>query len=112
MPESTLAAYWPKIIKLVKFLVRKRAVADAEDMVSGSPSNPKGPDLEAPYDQIINSTDFLKFIHMVEHGRTGDLLTAQGILRSDFSCCTGHCLCSGLSKSVAAPTAALHIQHS
>ena len=89
MPETTLSAYWPKVIKLVKFLVRKRAVAAAQEMADGLAN---GPDVGAPYDQIINSTDFLEFIHMVEHGHTGDLLTAQGVWWIDPSCRS--CCCS------------------
>lgn len=76
MPETTLSAYWPKIVKIVRFRLRRRAEAAANEMVAESLS---GPDIEASYGQIINSTDFLEFIHMVEHGRTGDLLTAQGM---------------------------------
>ena len=34
--------------------------------------------LEQPYDQIINSTDYLEFINAIEHGHVGLRLTAQG----------------------------------
>ena len=80
MPETTLAAYWPKIFRLVKFVIRKRTVAAATDLAAELASGAKTLEVEAPFDQIINGTDFLDFIHAVEHGCSGELLTDQGAL--------------------------------
>ncbi len=82
MPETTMGSYWPKINRLTQYVVRKRIVTEAE-RDAGAAANEEhprshGPELEQPYDQIINSTDYLELINAIEHGHVSLRLTAQG----------------------------------
>ncbi len=82
--ETTMSAYWPKISRLTQYVVRKHIVTEAERdaRAAANEEHPRnhGPELEQPYDQIINSTDYLEFVNAVEHGHFGLRLTAQGAI--------------------------------
>ncbi len=82
MPDTTMGSYWPKINRLTQYVVRKRIVTEAERdaRAAANEEHPRshGPELEQPYDQIINSTDYLELINAIEHGHVSLRLTAQG----------------------------------
>jgi len=57
-------------------------VTEADRDAAASEEHPRGhvPELEQPYDQIINSTDYLELINAVEHGHVVLKLTVQGAI--------------------------------
>ncbi|DBB11438.1 TPA: hypothetical protein ACH3X3_006850 [Trebouxia sp. C0006] len=72
---------------------------------TGSPTNEEhprshGPELEQPYDQIINSTDYLELINAIEHGHVSLRLTAQEITESRTAGSDVYLDANGLEEAV------------
>ncbi|KAL0046390.1 hypothetical protein WJX82_011125 [Trebouxia sp. C0006] len=104
MPDTTMGSYWPKINRLTQYVVRKRIVTEAERdaHAAANEEHPRshGPELEQPYDQIINSTDYLELINAIEHGHVSLRLTAQEIAESRTAGSDVYLDANGLEEAV------------